>query len=302
MGRKMTDEKLEVINELLESARKVVAALEVMKVSGNTSNKILEDLGLKPRVFRHMVYDTFWLDGLYDETRMAEWRRKHGKGAIPTLTWQEELFCDAMGISQEDALYCFPDDVNETIEDLVATLLPREQEIVHYIWEEGMTFEEIGEIYSLTKERIRQIYLKILRKMTWRGHKTYMVNGRGEWLSRKKVYDAAYDDILIKAKVEQLRLLDEKVAERRGEVGDFVKLASLDLSVRAYNCLKRRGIETVGDIKALETVEELLKTKNLGRKACDEICRVMWDRFNFKFKNSEGEYYEAFVRGDSVAV
>lgn len=44
----------------------------------------------------------------------------------------------------------------------------------------------------------------------------------------------------------------------------------LDLSVRSTNCLRRVGIETVGDITS-KTEDEMIKIRNLGKKSLDEI-------------------------------
>ncbi len=53
------------------------------------------------------------------------------------------------------------------------------------------------------------------------------------------------------------------------------KLASmpieeLDLSVRPYNCLKRAGINTLGDLLQ-RTEDEVVNVKNFGRKSLDEV-------------------------------
>ena len=46
----------------------------------------------------------------------------------------------------------------------------------------------------------------------------------------------------------------------------------LNLSVRAYNCLKRCGIATIHDLmQKIEGEEDLLKIRNLGRKSAEEI-------------------------------
>lgn len=44
----------------------------------------------------------------------------------------------------------------------------------------------------------------------------------------------------------------------------------LDLSVRSTNCLRRVGIETVGDITN-KTEDEMIKIRNLGKKSLEEI-------------------------------
>jgi DNA-directed RNA polymerase subunit alpha len=47
-------------------------------------------------------------------------------------------------------------------------------------------------------------------------------------------------------------------------------IEELDLSVRPYNCLKRAGINTLGDLLQ-RTEEEVVNVKNFGRKSLDEV-------------------------------
>ena len=51
-------------------------------------------------------------------------------------------------------------------------------------------------------------------------------------------------------------------------------IEELDLSVRAFNCLKRAGINTVGDL-ASKTPEEMMKVRNLGKKSLEEVVNKM---------------------------
>jgi len=51
-------------------------------------------------------------------------------------------------------------------------------------------------------------------------------------------------------------------------------IEDLELSVRAYNCLKSAGINTVSEL-VQKTESELLKTKNFGRRSLDEIKEVL---------------------------
>lgn len=52
------------------------------------------------------------------------------------------------------------------------------------------------------------------------------------------------------------------------------KIEELDLTVRSFNCLKKAGIEEVGQLARLG-MNDLLKIKNLGRKSLDEILEKM---------------------------
>lgn len=49
-----------------------------------------------------------------------------------------------------------------------------------------------------------------------------------------------------------------------------VLIEDLDFSVRTYNCLKRAGINTVGDLVA-KAESDMMKIRNLGRKSLEEI-------------------------------
>ena len=54
----------------------------------------------------------------------------------------------------------------------------------------------------------------------------------------------------------------EKILER--------PIEELELSVRSFNCLKRSGISTVGDL-ACKSENDMMKVKNLGKKSLDEV-------------------------------
>ena len=47
-------------------------------------------------------------------------------------------------------------------------------------------------------------------------------------------------------------------------------IEELDLSVRAYNCLKRAGINTVAEL-VQRNQEDMMKVRNLGRKSLEEV-------------------------------
>jgi DNA-directed RNA polymerase subunit alpha len=51
---------------------------------------------------------------------------------------------------------------------------------------------------------------------------------------------------------------------------DDVLIEELEFGVRSYNCLKREGIQTVGDLVS-KTEAELLNIPNFGKKSIDEV-------------------------------
>lgn len=61
----------------------------------------------------------------------------------------------------------------------------------------------------------------------------------------------------------------EKESNERVDLED-TSIDELELSVRSYNCLKRAGINTVGELTK-RTAEDMMKVRNLGRKSLDEV-------------------------------
>jgi DNA-directed RNA polymerase subunit alpha len=78
---------------------------------------------------------------------------------------------------------------------------------------------------------------------------------------------------------DELITMDTQVKEAPQEVDENVlhirkilktPLSDLDLSVRAYNCLKAADIKTLGDLVSYE-IGDLLKFRNFGKKSLSEL-------------------------------
>ncbi len=97
--------------------------------------------------------------------------------------------------------------------------------------------------------------------------------------------------------IEHLRLflgLTERVGdevtmiEKEEEDIDRVvemSIEELDLSVRSYNCLKRAGINTVGELLQ-RTEEDMMKVRNLGKKSLEEVTQKL-DEMGLSLRQSE---------------
>ena len=65
------------------------------------------------------------------------------------------------------------------------------------------------------------------------------------------------------------------IIEQKPEIGSTeavreINIDELELSVRSYNCLKRAGINTVGEL-VNKTAEDMMNVRNLGSKSLDEV-------------------------------
>ncbi|MBX6350125.1 MAG: DNA-directed RNA polymerase subunit alpha [Clostridia bacterium] len=69
--------------------------------------------------------------------------------------------------------------------------------------------------------------------------------------------------------VEGLELMADKEASERDHLLER-SIEELDLSVRSFNCLKRAGINTIGELIA-KTPEDMMKVRNLGKKSLEEV-------------------------------
>ncbi len=69
---------------------------------------------------------------------------------------------------------------------------------------------------------------------------------------------AASAEVIVEAESDE----KEKILE--------MSIDELELSVRSFNCLKRAGINTVGEL-VNKTPDDMMKVRNLGRKSLEEV-------------------------------
>ncbi|AMC75068.1 DNA-directed RNA polymerase subunit alpha [Mycobacterium tuberculosis] len=73
----------------------------------------------------------------------------------------------------------------------------------------------------------------------------------------------------------------------------------LDLTVRSYNCLKREGVHTVGELVA-RTESDLLDIRNFGQKSIDEV-KIKLHQLGLSLKDSPPSFDPSEVAGYDVA-
>jgi hypothetical protein len=69
-------------------------------------------------------------------------------------------------------------------------------------------------------------------------------------------------------------------------------IEDLNLSMRAYNCLRRSGLITIGQVLE-KSEEELLALRNFGRKSYDELREKLDEMGLLPADHGEDEHYEA---------
>lgn len=172
------------------------------------------------------------------------------------------------------------------LEHVLSTLTEREQQAIAEYFGNGGTLESTAKLFNLTRERVRQIIAKAVRKLRHPMRFKIIKYGLDGWNRRKAIEqeDLMLDEqeaMLIhrRAIVEQLiEEKQEKLIEEKQEIKREITIEDMDLSVRTYNCLLRARIRTLNDLMKY-TKEKgysgLCRIRNLDRKSLSEIFRKM---------------------------
>lgn len=160
------------------------------------------------------------------------------------------------------------------LENALSTLTEREKEIIQYRFKDGMTYEAVRKLYNITRERIRQIEAKALRKLRHptRSNKILTVS-RDEYKQleiKLSNLQAAYDTLVNAYAKLQGTAAENVPAIAKAILNADKPIEDLNLSLRSYNVMKRAGCATVKDISKL-TLGELRCIRNVGRKTEQEI-------------------------------
>jgi len=161
------------------------------------------------------------------------------------------------------------------------------QEILRMRFRENKTYREIGEVFQLSAQRIRQIELKIFLKLKHpsRSQKmlvSYIIAEKDSLRTNlqetnKALHKAtsrceALEQIIPQCKLEQFN------AEIENRSIDNTPISDLGISIRLYNCLLKTGIINIEGITELKTYDDIISIKNLGKKCLNELLLIMNDK------------------------
>ena len=172
-----------------------------------------------------------------------------------TLPYPDNLLCD---IFMGEWEFPRPDDFDGSLEYVLHTLTERERRVLDFRYKDGLTFEEIGKRECVTRERIRQIHAKSLRKLRCPDRLNYLKYGVAGVIARKT-------ENAREAALASLQKPDKP---------EDITLEELELSVRSYISLKRAGMNTLRDVSEM-TFDELCRVRGMGKKSIAEICAAL---------------------------
>ena len=220
-------------------------------------------------------------------------------------------------------------ETRKGLEWALNTLLEREKAITLAYFENGKTLEEIASQYNLTRERIRQIILKSIRKLRHPAMKKAIFKGYHSIKEidnyfEEKTKDLNREEIRLKKKENEILKKEKCIEEwinkiktqsihnrsalinledlsyelnRIDENIEFdIPIEKLGLSVRSFNVLKRGGIAYISDIvkKLRENPTSIFKLRNMGRKSYDNVLDKLDEYLN------TGIYYSTTYAIDKI--
>jgi len=134
-----------------------------------------------------------------------------------------------------DSIYTPIERVNFLVEDTRVGNMTDYDKLIMQVWTNGTITASQAVSYSA------ELVIKHLK----------------EFLSLSNSVKELNDSAESRAEIDRERLLQQPIEE-------------LEFSVRAYNCLKRAGINTIGDLTE-KTEDDMSKVRNLGKKSFEEI-------------------------------
>lgn len=216
-------------------------------------------------------------DSQYEEAKNGVSARVHPPALIEC--YPANILAAALGLDRDDPA----SNVELAGYDLrpmyeLDFLTERERQVMSYRFFDKMTLDEVAVVYGLSRERIRQIEAKALRKIRGR---------RNKWVIYNK--DDVYDNV--KRSLEEIKAVIDG-----GEVTlstQSADICTLDLSVRAYNCLYRSGITTIQELIAFDKNQSeeyangrynrtWLGIRNMGRNTLKEVHDRVLDRIGYE--------------------
>ena len=170
-----------------------------------------------------------------------------GRGYVPADRNKQEI--SIIGVIPMDSIYTPVNKVNYTVDNTRVGQITDFDKLSLEVWTNG----------TISAEDAVSLAAKIITE-----HLNLFVNLSAE--------GAGADIMVEKGESGKEKVLDMTIEE-------------LDLSVRSFNCLKRAGINTVGNL-INKTEDEMMKVRNLGRKSLEEVINKL-DSLGFTLKKEE---------------
>lgn len=238
---------------------------------GVRGNKYYVTIMSNGEVFNKM-YDTL------EEAEKAVFEIKsHGK--VKDFDYPLDFIDALFGNDETINITYIEEHFDENVKELLKTINEREARIITARLIDGYTLEAVGFQEGVTRDRIRQIEAKALRKLRHPSRLAIMRYGKETLELQDDV--AKLNAELLRVKSDLINAINHpEQIELTEEDKTFASLTqeieNLDFSVRTFNCLRRRGIKTLSQLVQM-SVNDILRIRNFGRKSLREVVNKLSD-------------------------
>ena len=174
------------------------------------------------------------------------------------LPWPENLITEIgleLVFPETKEYVNLSDDQMDGLSFVMRQLMERERVVLLLRYKEHKTLDVTASYFNITRERVRQIIAKAIRKLRHESRVPYYRDG----------YQATLDNR------EEMK---EQILTKLGENMRKIPLYELKLTVRTCNCLSRAGYTTLGEVAAADP-ETIKNVRNLGAKSYSEIQGIL---------------------------
>lgn len=156
-------------------------------------------------------------------------------------------------------------------------LSDRENRILYLSYQMDQSLNSIGDLFGITRERIRQVIQKTLRKLKY---ELQPILFKPVCQINKEYEDKSKNVIsLLKNVIITLENDLDKIENKNNNVAtiESTHIAELGLSPRCYNCLVKNNIKTVDDIITYNNNEKesLITLRSMGLKSYNELINIL---------------------------
>lgn len=285
-------DKKEKLQTTIEYLNNVINATQEI-IDGSSETTVCKNHNIDKSAFRRLIFNEK-LGYKYD---------KPVNITDITMSPAEKLYCAVFGINPET--YCdeIPYDIEETFEFVInseTTITDREKEILRKRYYEDLSYEEIGRLFNITRERVRHIIVRTLRKLRAydRIHHNLIKYGKTQVDNALSKLKEIQTKNTILNEIQSIKMACENAINKNNKaavykcyqdcvsflksdnnstdinindpIAEKLSIDVLLLSVRPLNCLHRHNVWTIYDLSQIKP-NELCHIRNLGIRSLHEI-------------------------------
>lgn len=185
-------------------------------------------------------------------------------------TYPENLVAVVLG---KESVTMLNDDIVKGLEYILSKITTRERYVLEYRYKEGYTLEEIGAKLEVSRERVRQIEMRAIRRLRHPNAVVYIKEG----------YSIASKEVLI-ALNEKYSALEKERYQKLMEITELVEKLTMRADVIRGLCGDKYAVimgeidqikKELPDLSENETLQALYDTKRMSARTFNGIIKFL---------------------------